>query len=627
MDYAACNIIYVDRRAGEDRCIKRDAAPPESSNANAHELPKYDTPVGGEIPHVDRNVQTLLGTFSEGATQTFQQITLRILANNQAVHVCTSGGACVSKLSELHDASIDEMIPTLVLVDIPYEDHAEEAQAHANRTPSPMSQRINSTSPEDVDHAFYGLSLLRCISLDIQQHNLSKLVVPVAVVMMPEQGHSEVRAQERKQEKAEQGSAWTPFATRIRAGSVSVPLDQKRTMKYLDVGAVDVLTSPLLKDRLPSLAVHAYRAHKESLKEHNAFLEVKRGRKRSWVGLDDQKPYAYLREAMVSGLMDGICRLGGDELPLSHVRISVPVERRENIENAIGSWYFSAHDFTDDELLHAAMLMLQHALVMPELEHWRLSAGRSTCDRVLCFGSCRFPYANTRSENLTGFLVACRAAYNAFVPYHNFRHVIDVLHAVFIFLVKLDTLPPYPAEATVQKPKKSPIAALLRPFDALTLLITAIGHDVGHPGVNNAFLVTLNAPLAQLYNDRSVLESFHCAAYSQILRRHWPAAFSGVEMRQLMISSILATDMGLHFDYMKKLGFLQEKLDENGGTDGFNGRLLEEYRALACALLIKCADISNVVGFHSVSCDILLPLLIHYYRQEDMTLQLSGQRY
>jgi 3',5'-cyclic-nucleotide phosphodiesterase len=67
-------------------------------------------------------------------------------------------------------------------------------------------------------------------------------------------------------------------------------------------------------------------------------------------------------------------------------------------------------------------------------------------------------------------------------------------------------------------------------------------------------------------------------------------------MRQLMISSILATDMGLHFDYMKKLGYLQEKLHENGGTDGFNGRLLEEYRALACALLIKCADISNVVS-------------------------------
>lgn len=201
-------------------------------------------------------------------------------------------------------------------------------------------------------------------------------------------------------------------------------------------------------------------------------------------------------------------------------------------------------------------------------------------------------------ESLTGFLVASRSAYNAFVPYHNFRHVVDVLQATFHFLVQLGRLPPYPLAAQTRELDSSPIAALIRPFDALTLLITAVGHDVGHPGVNNAFLVTLNAPLAQLYNDRSVLESFHCAAYSQILRRHWPAAFQATEMRQLMINSILATDMGLHFDYMKRLGWMQEKLHDGGGsTDGWNGRLLEDQRTLACSLLIKCADISNVVCF------------------------------
>jgi len=197
---------------------------------------------------------------------------------------------------------------------------------------------------------------------------------------------------------------------------------------------------------------------------------------------------------------------------------------------------------------------------------------------------------------MTAFLVASRSAYNAFVPYHNFRHVVDVLQAIFHFLVQLGRLPPYPYSKDSATLSSSPIAALIRPFDALTLLITAIGHDVGHPGVNNAFLVTLNAPLAQLYNDRSVLESFHCAAYSQILRRYWPAAFSGSEMRQLMINSILATDMGLHFDYMKRMGQLEEKFHENkNGTDGWNGRMMEEHRTLACSLLIKCADISNVV--------------------------------
>ena len=193
-------------------------------------------------------------------------------------------------------------------------------------------------------------------------------------------------------------------------------------------------------------------------------------------------------------------------------------------------------------------------------------------------------------------MLASRAAYNAFVHYHNFRHVVDVMQAVFYFLLQIGTLPPYPPTTISPSRKRiSPIAALLKPFDALTLLISAIGHDVGHPGVNNAFLVALNAPLAQLYNDKSVLESFHCAAYSQILRRYWKPAFGDTAMRALLINTILATDMGLHFKYMADLGNLQQKVHDNAGTDGWSPQVLEEYRTLTCGLLIKCADISNVV--------------------------------
>lgn len=204
------------------------------------------------------------------------------------------------------------------------------------------------------------------------------------------------------------------------------------------------------------------------------------------------------------------------------------------------------------------------------------------------------------TDDLKIFLIASRTAYNDFVLYHNFRHVSDVLQAVFYFLVRIGTLPPYPEGSAQQKEQQTPVATLLKPFDALTLLISAIGHDVGHPGVNNAFLVALNSPLAQLYNDRSVLESFHCAAYSQILRRYWPVAFSDVVMRKLMINSILATDMGLHFKYMSDLGNLQEKLAHNNNTlDGWSLKVLEEYKDLTCGLLIKCADISNVVSIVS----------------------------
>lgn len=193
--------------------------------------------------------------------------------------------------------------------------------------------------------------------------------------------------------------------------------------------------------------------------------------------------------------------------------------------------------------------------------------------------------------------MASRVAYNGFVLYHNFRHVVDVMQAVFTFLLQFGVLPPYEGRPTrsVVDEKSSSIAALLTPFEALTLLISAIGHDVGHPGVNNAFLVALNAPLAQLYNDNSVLEAFHCAAYSQILRRYWNAAFVDTDMRRLMIQSILATDMGMHFKYMEDLANLQQKVHDNQGTDGWSPQVLQSYRTLICGLLIKCADISNVV--------------------------------
>jgi hypothetical protein len=164
---------------------------------------------------------------------------------------------------------------------------------------------------------------------------------------------------------------------------------------------------------------------------------------------------------------------------------------------------------------------------------------------------------------------------------------------------------------------------LLQPFDALTLLISAIGHDVGHPGVNNAFLVALNAPLAQLYNDRSVLEAFHCAAYSQILRRYWPQAFADIPMRKLMINSILATDMGLHFKYMIDMGNLQEKLVSNDDSiEGWTPKALEETRDLVCGLLMKCADISNVVRFDS---DIItIELTLTFNRHVNTTLRHDG---
>lgn len=313
------------------------------------------------------------------------------------MHVCTSGRSCIAKLSELNQSSIVELIPTLVLIDIPYDDQLNERPPRDLRTPSPSSkQEIEGLHYEPEQAEAYGLSLLQWIASEIQYQSLSRLVVPVAVVAVPEHTNFSMPGRGRTSLRSDDQMNFTSFpSTPKRKAGLVTPLDQRRTMRYLDTGAVDVLTSPLLHERLPSLAIHAYRAHKDASKEHRALLEMKRGRKRSWVGVDDQKPYAYLREAMVSGLMDGICKLGYDDEPFSHIRISVSLDRRERIAAAIGSWQFSAHEFTDDELLHAALLMLQHALAMPELEKWRISTGKKSLFvwmfRIICAS-----YADTR---------------------------------------------------------------------------------------------------------------------------------------------------------------------------------------------------------------------------------------
>ena len=78
-------------------------------------------------------------------------------------------------------------------------------------------------------------------------------------------------------------------------------------VRYLDAGAADVLTSPLLPERVQGLPVHAYRVFREVTREDAGSVLTKRNRKLSWIGIEEERPFAYLREAMVSGLMEGIC--------------------------------------------------------------------------------------------------------------------------------------------------------------------------------------------------------------------------------------------------------------------------------------------------------------------------------
>ncbi|KAK5465451.1 3',5'-cyclic-nucleotide phosphodiesterase [Exophiala xenobiotica] len=560
MDPAACRVIYIDERFNTDRWIHRDGLAPNTPQRVGSEVEFSELPVD-----LQSNVNAFLTVFNQ-------------------VYVCSSGRAFSTKLSELHDQVKLDCTPILACFDVGSESKVDSAKTKSkffppldspldSPPPSPSLLRREITFSSESDES-YGLQLLSRIASDLQVEEGVKLIIPVAIVQ-PKRNDSHDGALEDVRPIEIARAPYGPESKAVEIRDNSDIIDAQMMLQCLDAGALDVVKSPLNKAGIMGLTVHAYRIYKSAMKEQSGFMGMTRkSRKQSWVGMEEEKPYAYLREAMVKKLLKGICDPQTLIEDYQYRDLFVREVRKPVVAQAVGSWGFDAHDFTEDELVYAGYFILNHALEnLESVENWRMS-----------------------KADLLHFMQGCRIAYNSFVLYHNFRHAVDVLQSVFYFLLQIGILPPYPAgaESPPLTDKKSPIARLLGPFEALTLLISAIGHDVGHPGVNNMFLVKLNAPLAQLYNDQSVLEAFHCAAYSQILRRHWPAAFQDKALRKLMISTILATDMGLHSDYMQQLGNLQEKIHATDVTDAWTPKDVEWARTLACGLLIKCADISNV---------------------------------
>lgn len=110
------------------------------------------------------------------------------------------------------------------------------------------------------------------------------------------------------------------------------------------------------------------------------------------------------------------------------------------------------------------------------------------------------------SDRLRALLVSLRSAYHTRNGYHNFSHATDVTQALYTFLVRMGLAPPfyllceddYDSNSGQGRRKwrrnraveEGGMGELLRPMDVFALLIAAIGHDVGHPGLSNAYMVS-----------------------------------------------------------------------------------------------------------------------------------------
>jgi hypothetical protein len=260
----------------------------------------------------------------------------------------------MATILQLQDTTMADCRPTIVLLDTPA-DESLFSQPARSRSHSPHSTGDDDSRTPDEE--VYGLKLLQRIISEAHLRGLSKLVIPIPVIS---------------------GGSWEQEISAALAGpGAARPADVSRRMvqRCIELGAVDVIVSPMTAKCITSLEICIYRAHKEAVHEQQMMMQVRRGRQRSWVGVNEGKPYAYLREAMVSGLMKHICRSGESDDRVSNVQLNVSSERRAEIGVAVGQWSFNAHQFTDDELIVAAMVMFRHALDMPELETWRISTG------------------------------------------------------------------------------------------------------------------------------------------------------------------------------------------------------------------------------------------------------------
>ncbi|OMJ89976.1 hypothetical protein SteCoe_7764 [Stentor coeruleus] len=159
-------------------------------------------------------------------------------------------------------------------------------------------------------------------------------------------------------------------------------------------------------------------------------------------------------------------------------------------------------------------------------------------------------------------------------PYHNACHAADVLHTQLFFI------------------SQSSLSKSLTQIDIIACIISALGHDIGHPALTNRFLVNNRDKIAVRYNDSSVLENMHSAKTFKLLATEGINIFKNltiddwVKMRKTIIEMILETDMSRHFEILGKFRTRVQTLSNMDIS-------IFEDKCQILGMALKCADIGH----------------------------------
>jgi len=242
------------------------------------------------------------------------------------------------------------------------------------------------------------------------------------------------------------------------------------------------------------------------------------------------------------------------KVALSDAKMIANVDHLEN-------WLFDVLDYSTDELFQVTKYLFE---VLNLVDDFNLS-----------------------NETFDAFLGVVSQKYIATNPYHNFGHGVDVMFTVYRLLMD------------------SKIHLVFSQVEMLAIMTGALVHDVGHPGVNNVYLVKAKHSFALMHNDRSPLENMHCAVVYEILSIPETNLFASLseeqwrESRQVMLTAILGTDMSHHFEQISKTQlFLEVNRDDVHGFCAGDKEETEVFKEMKdrhfmLELCLHCADISN----------------------------------
>ena len=210
-------------------------------------------------------------------------------------------------------------------------------------------------------------------------------------------------------------------------------------------------------------------------------------------------------------------------------------------------------------------------------------------------------------KKFPNFLISVSKGYLETTLYHNSLHGADVCHSLFLYITN----------SNFEEICQTSI------LDLLGLIVSATGHDLGHPGYNNNFHVNSNSELAMTYNDISCLENFHISSLFKTIRKDDNNIFENMEInnykqiRKRIVNQILATDM---INHAMVLSCVKTKISgQNKNIQFLSGSEKSQFdeQQMLLNYLIHTADLGHNTKKFEISIQWVELLTKEFWKQGD----------